>query len=570
MAHPLNQPIAEMLAQLGLLLELSGENAFRTRAYSNAARAVETCDHPLPELAARGQLQSIPGIGPGVAAQIAAFCETGSAPELEQLKASIPPGLVQMLRIPGLGPKKVRAIHLQLGLSTLGELEAACRDGRLGNLSGFGAKSQENILRALDALRQYEGHSRLDEARALAAQLQADLGPLAGRLELAGELRRWLEVVEGIELVACAGDPAKLSAALLHHPLARRALGETAVEVAGALPLTLHLVGEASFAAALLHHTGNQTHLDQLAAHAQAQGLRLDQGGLWRGGEALPCPDEPSLYTALGLQFVPPELREGRGEVEAASRQALPALLQRPDLRGALHVHTTYSDGHHTLAEMARGAMARGYQYLGICDHSRSAAYARGLQVEDLRRQGEEIARLNETLAPFRILAGIESDILAEGELDYEDAVLEGLDLVVVSVHSRFGLKREEMTRRVCRALQHPCAAVLGHATGRLLLEREPYAIDVEAVIETAAAHQVAIELNANPYRLDLDWRYLRQAADLGVPIAINTDAHSVDQFAFDELGVALARKAWLRPAEVLNTRSAAELAAWLQARKGR
>ncbi|MCC7261263.1 MAG: hypothetical protein IT369_01950, partial [Candidatus Latescibacteria bacterium] len=396
MAHPLNQPIAEMLAELALLLDLSGENAVRTRAYSNAARTVETCDQPLPELAARGQLQSVPGIGPGVAALITAFCETGSAPELEQVKAGIPPGLLQMLRIPGLGPKKVRAIHLQLGLSTLGELEAACRDGRLGSLSGFGAKSQENILRALDTLRQYEGHCRLDEAGVIARQLLSDLGPLAGRLELTGQLRRWLEVVAGIELVACTGDPATLSAALQTHPLAKRALGDTAVETAAALPLTLHLVAEPSFAAALLHHTGSQAHLDQLAAHAQAQGLRLDRHGLWRGGETLPCPDEQSLYAALGLQYIPPELREGRGEVEAARRQTLPALVQRADLLGALHVHTTYSDGHHTLEEMARGAMARGYQYLGICDHSRSAAYARGLQVDDLRRQGEEIARLNE------------------------------------------------------------------------------------------------------------------------------------------------------------------------------
>ncbi len=570
MSHPLNQPIADLLAELSLLLELSGENTFRIRAYASAARAVEACDQPLAELAACGQLQSIPGIGPGVAGLITSFCETGAAPELAQLKAGIPPGLVQMLRIPGLGPKKVRAIHLQLGLSTLGELEAACRDGRLSSLSGFGAKSQENILRALDTLNQYQGLFRLDTAADTARQLLADLGPLAQRLELAGSLRRSLEVVDGVDLVACAADPAALSGALQAHPFASRPLGETAIEAADALPVTLHLATESAFAAALLHHTGNAAHLDQLRAHADQQGLRLEAGGLFRGADRVPCTDEQSLYAALGLQYIPPELREGCGEVEAASRFALPALVQRADLLGALHVHSTYSDGHHILGDMARAAMARGYQYLGICDHSRSAAYARGLQIEDLRRQGEEIALLNEQLAPFRILAGVESDILAEGELDYPDEVLESLDLVVVSVHSRFGLKREQMTRRICRALEHPCAAILGHATGRLLLEREPYALDVDAVIETAAANQVAIELNANPYRLDLDWRYLRQAAGLGVPIALNTDAHAVDQFEYDELGVALARKAWLQPAQVLNTRSAADLAAWLAARKQR
>lgn len=569
MAHPLNQPIVELLEELVLLLELSGENSFRIRAYASAARTVEALDHPLADLAARGQLQSIKGIGPGVAALITDFYEQGAAAELEQLKASLPAGLIQMLRIQGLGPKKVRAIHLQLGLSTLEELEAACRDGRLSSLSGFGAKSQENILRSLDQLRKYLGLFRLDEAGQTAQRLCTDLAAL-GHLAVAGSLRRSLEVVDGVELVACTADPAALTQALHIHPLTARPLGPAAVQLAGALPVTLHLVEEHAFAAGLLHHTGSAVHLEQLAVRAQDRGLRLEPAGLFRGVELLPCPDEETLYAALDLQYLPPELREGRGEVEAAARRALPRLVQQRDLQGALHVHTTYSDGHHTLEEMARAAMARGYQYLGICDHSRSAAYARGLQVEELRRQGEEIARLNEQLAPFRLFAGIESDILADGELDYPDEMLESLTFVVVSVHSRFGLKREEMTRRICRALAHPCAAVLGHTTGRLLLEREPYEVDIDAVIEAAAAHQVAIELNANPYRLDLDWRYLRQASDLGVPIALNTDAHAVEQLDYIDLAVALARKAWLQPSQVLNTASTAELAAWFSRRKTR
>lgn len=570
MPHPLNQPIADLLGELGLLLELSGENPFRIRAYAAAARALEALDRPLAELAARGQLQSIQGIGPGLAGLITSFLEQGTAPELEALKATLPPGLIQMLRIQGLGPKKVRAIHLQLGLSTLEELEAACRDGRLSTLSGFGAKSQENILRSLEQLKKYLGLFHLDTAWQAARRLREGLGPLAARLEVTGSLRRSLEVVEGVEFVACAPDPAALCHALHAHPLATKELAATAVQLDNGLPVTLHLVEEHAFAAALLHHTGSPGHLEALAACARERGLRLEPGGLFRGAELLPCPDEESLYAALNLQFIPPELREDRGEVEAATRNALPSLVQRSDLQGALHVHTTYSDGHHTLEEMARAAMARGYSYLGICDHSRSAAYARGLQVDQVRRQGEEIALLNEKLAPFRIFAGIESDILADGALDYEDEVLESLDFVVVSVHSRFNLKREEMTRRICRALEHPCAAVLGHTTGRLLLEREPYEVEVDAVIATAANCQVAIELNANPYRLDLDWRHLRRASDLGVPIALNTDAHAIEQLDYDELGVALARKAWLQPVEVLNTASAAELAAWFTQRKKR
>lgn len=565
MAHPLNQPIVELLEELVLLLELSGENSFRIRAYASAARTVEALDHPLADLAARGHLQSIKGIGPGVAALITAYCEQGASPELQELKASLPPGLIQMLRIQGLGPKKVRAIHLQLGLSTLEDLEAACRDGQLSSLSGFGAKSQENILRSLDQLKNYRNLFRLDEAGQTAQRLCTDLAAL-GHLAIAGSLRRSLEVVDGVELVAWATDPDALKRALHRHALSTTSLGHAAA----ALPVTLHLVEEKAFAAALLHHTGSAAHLQALAGRAAELGLRLEPAGLCRGAELAPCPDEEALYAALDLQFIPPELREGRGEVEAAADGTLPRLVQQSDLQGALHVHTTYSDGHHTLEEMARAAMARGYSYLGICDHSRSAAYARGLQVEDVRRQGQEIARLNETLAPFRIFAGIESDILAEGELDYDDQVLESLDFVVVSVHSRFGLKREEMTRRICRALAHPCAAVLGHLTGRLLLEREPYEVDIDAVIETAAANQAAIELNASPYRLDLDWRYLRQASDLGVPIALNTDAHAVDQLDYAELGVGLARKAWLQPAEVLNTASTAELAAWFSRRKTR
>jgi DNA polymerase (family 10) len=568
--HPLNQPAADLLAELVLLLELSGENPFRIRAYAAAARAIETCDHPLSALAARGQLQSVKGIGPGVAGLIAGFLETGTAPELEALKASLPPGLLQMLRLQGLGPRKVRAIHLQLGISTLEELEAACCEGRLAQLSGFGAKSQENVLRALEQLKKYLGLFHLDTAGQAARTLCADLAPLAVRLEHAGSLRRALEVVEGVELVACAPRSGALLAALRDHPLARSAPAPGRILLAGGLPVTLHLAEEQHFGAALLHHTGSPAHLEELAARAGEGGLRLEPTGLFRGAEALPCPDEETLYAALGLQYIPPELREGRGEVEAAVASSLPTLVQRADLRGALHVHTTYSDGHHTLEEMARAAMARGYSYLGICDHSRSAAYARGLQIEDLRRQGEEIARLNGQLAPFRILAGVESDILADGGLDYPDEVLESLDLVVVSVHSRFNLVREDMTRRICRALEHPCAAILGHATGRLLLEREPYALDVEAVIETAARCGTAIELNANPSRLDLDWRWLRQAADQGVPIALNTDAHAIGQLEYDELGAALARKAWLQPAEVLNAKSAGALVAWLATRRSR
>jgi len=570
MPHPLNQPVADLLAELCLLLELSGGDPFRIRAYGSAARAIEATDQSLAELAAQGRLQSVKGIGPGVAGLIAAFLETGASPELTALKASLPPGLIQMLRVQGLGPKKVRAIHLQLGLDTLEGLEASCRDGRLAQLSGFGAKSQENILRALEQLKKYLGFFHLDTALLAARTLCADLSPLASRLEMAGTLRRGLEVVEGVELVACTPDPETLRQALCHHPLARSAPAPDQILLDGNLPVRLHLAEAPSWGVTLLHHTGNPAHLESLAARAREEGLRLVADGLYRGSEPIPCPDEETLYAALDLQYIPPELREGRGEVETAAAGTLPQLVQRSDLRGALHVHTTYSDGHHTLEEMAKAAMARGYSYLGICDHSRSAAYARGLQIEDLRRQREEIDQLNEKLAPFRILAGIESDILADGALDYEDAVLESLDLVVVSVHSRFNLEREEMTRRLCRALTHPCAAILGHATGRLLLEREPYALDVEALIETAAANQVAIELNANPYRLDLDWRYLRQAADQGVPIALNTDAHHLDQFAYDELGAILARKAGLQPAEVLNTRSAGELISWLAARKRR
>jgi DNA polymerase (family 10) len=568
MPHPLNQPIAELLKELCQWLELSGENPFRIRAYATAARTLEALDRPLAELAARGQLQSIQGIGPGLAGLIASLIETGTAPELEELKSSLPAGLIQMLRIPGLGPKKVRAIHLQLGLDTLEALGAACREGRLAALSGFGAKSQENILRGLEQLQRYLGLFHLDTAWRAAHSLCETLAPLAAQLEVAGSLRRFAEVVDGVELVVCADQPETLLQALRAHPLAQSAPAANQVLLKDKLPATLHLVAKPAFAPGLLHRTGNAAHLEALAARAETQGLRLEASGIFRGNELVPCGGEEAIYAALGLQYIPPELREGRGEVEAAARHALPSLVQRHDLKGALHVHTTYSDGRHTLEEMARAARARGYAYLGICDHSRSAAYARGLQIEDLRRQGEEIARLNEQLAPFRIFAGVESDILAGGELDYPDEVLESLDLVVVSVHSRFNLGREEMTRRLCRALEHPCAAILGHATGRLLLEREPYELDVEAVIETAAAHQVAIELNANPYRLDLDWRYLRQASDKGVPIALNTDAHAIEQLEYDELGAALARKAWLQPSEVLNTKSAAELAGWLAARK--
>ena len=556
---------ADFVEEYATLLELSGASPFRVRAYANAVRALETLTSPLDELLAAGTLTEVKGIGDSVAELVAEFADTGTAQAYEKLRAATPEGLLDMLRVPGLGPRKINAIRKALGIETLDALEQACRAGQLAALKGFGSKTQATILKGVEYIRAHAGHCHADTAHQSAQSLLAALGSHAQRLAVAGELRRARETVQQLDFVLSTTDAEAATAAFVAHPDIAEILAPSVGRLSNGLQANLHVVPDDAFPTALHYYTGSEEHRAALCARAAERGLVLDERGLWRGDERIECADEADLFAALGLAYIPPELRENQGEVEAAADDALPELVTTADIRGMLHMHSTYSDGADSLEAMARAVQERGFEYMGIADHSQTAAYAGGLRVAEVQRQWEEIDRLNEELAPFRIFKGIESDILGDGSLDYDDDLLAQFDFVVVSVHSQFNLSRDAMTARIVRAIEHPAATIVGHPTGRLLLNREGYAVDIDSIIEAAARYGVALEINAHPARLDLDWRHVKKARDHGVQIAVNTDAHSIAGLDHLGYGIGIARKGWLRAADIPNALGREAIAAWFQ-----
>lgn len=556
---------ADFVEEYATLLEISGTSPFRVRAYANAVRALETLPAPLDELLAAGTLTEVKGIGDRVAELVAEFADTGTAQAYEKLRAATPEGLLDMLRVPNLGPRKINAIRQALGVESLSALEQACRAGQLAGIKGFGAKTQATILKGVEYIRAHEGHCRVDTAHRSAQRLLAALTPHARQLAVAGPLRRARETVQQLDFVLSTPDEEAATAAFASHPDVAEVLAPTATRLSCGLQANLHVVPNAAFSAALHHYTGNEEHCAAIRAKAAERGLVLNERGLWRGTERIECADEAALFAALRLAYIPPPLRENRGEVEEAAFHTLPKLVTTADIRGLLHLHSTYSDGADSLAAMACAVRERGFEYMGIADHSQTAAYAGGLSVAQVQHQWEEIDRLNESLAPFRIFKGIESDIRGDGSLDYDDDLLARFDFVVVSVHSQFNLSRDAMTARIVRAIEHPAATIVGHPTGRLLLSREGYAVEIESIIRAAARCGVALEINAHPARLDLDWRHVKKACDHGVQISVNTDAHSVAGLAHLRYGVGIARKGWCRAPDVLNTLSREAIAAWFQ-----
>lgn len=566
-----NKQVAQVLEDIALLLEIQGENQFKIRAYANGARLVAGLDREVADLVAGGELRKLKGVGAALAEKIAELVNTGGLAYYERLKAEVPSGLLELRAVPQLGPKKIRVVHDRLGVSNLGELEYACLENRLVDLPGFGKKTQEALLRGIARLKKNRGRFLLGEALAPARNLLEQLRRIPGvdEASLAGSVRRRREIVRDLDLVLAASSPKEVLDAVCRLP----GLGEVqrfgdekgSGQWEGNFPADIHVVPAAAYPFALLHGTGSAEHREELARHARGLGLSLTDRELCGGGEPISCGSETEVYRELGLAWIPPEMREGLGEIEAASRGELPALVEEKDIRGLLHVHSDYSDGTVPLAGMAEAAQRLGYSYLGIADHSETARYARGLEPDRVRRQHEEIDRLNESLRGFVLLKGVEVEILADGALDYDESLWRSFDFLVASVHSRFRMNREEMTARVVRALENPYVRILGHMTGRLLLARDPYELDVDRVLEAAAARGVSIELNANPHRLDMDWRLLRRAASLGIPISINPDAHSVQGLQDVEFGVAMARKGWLTREQVLNTREVEDLRRWLR-----
>jgi DNA polymerase (family 10) len=568
--------VARVLEQIAAFLELKGENQFRVRAFRSAARAVAGLPGGVDVALRDGSLASAKGIGPATLQIVQELADTGHASLLGELRAQVPVGLVEMLDISGLGVSKVRVIHETLGIDSIPELEAAARDGRLAALPRFGPKTAENVLRGIHFLRQTSGFRLSHHATEEAATLQAALGALPGVLHahVAGDVRRRMEVVADQVIVLVADAPpndifGRIAQVPGVHEFAGQDERRVTLRFAGGSAVQVVVTTTVNAGAVLVQATGSEAHLRLLSEHAAARGFALHGAALWRGSSFVPTPDEATLYGALGLALVPPELREGGDELAAAATATLPRLVEEADIRGFLHCHTNYSDGSNTVAEIAAACRAAGYAYVGITDHSEAAAYAGGLDADDLRRQWDEIDAANERLAGIRVLKGIEADILQDGRVDFEERVLEQLDFVIASVHSRFGLDERAMTARMLAALDNPFVTIIGHPTGRLLLAREPYAVDLDAVIGKAADVGVAMEINADPRRLDLDWRVVQAARGRGGMFSIGADAHGLAGIRNMVSGVGVARKAWLEPDRLLNTRSVEEFLAFARRRRG-
>lgn len=565
--------VADLLEEIGTLLELTGDNPFRCLAYYNASRAIDALPDDLRARVDAGTLTEIKGVGEAIADTITELMTTGHLAYYEQLKAKTPPGLLEMLRVQGLGPKRVKILYDKLRIKNLQELEAACRANQLLKLAGFGAKTQENILKGLAYLAQHQDRHLYPEALQAAQELVAALRrePAIQAIEIGGSLRRKKEIIRDIDLLVASAHPARVMERFTSLPGLERVLahGETksSVILQSGIQCDLRVVTAREFPYALQYFTGSQEHNTAIRGRAKKQGMKLSEYGLFKGARLVPCQDETELFKRLGLAYIEPELREHMGEIAAAEDGRLPRLIERKDLRGVFHVHTRYSDGAATLEEMTKAAIAQGLEYVGFSDHSQSARYANGMSPETVLRQHREIIEVQRKFPNIRIFKGAEVDILNDGRLDYPDSVLQRLDFVIASVHSGFTMSEAAMTKRILKALAHPRVTFLGHPTGRLLLQREPYAVDMDAVLREAAKLNVVVEINANPMRLDLDWRMMQHAKELGVTFSINPDAHRTDGVADVMFGVGIARKGWLERSDVVNTQPAAAITRWLAKR---
>jgi DNA polymerase (family X) len=571
-AHPIDRhDVAEAFRAIAELLEAVGENPFKARAYVNGARAIEQLPGELGDLIVSGELARTKGFGPALVEKATTYWKTGRLPYLEELKARFPPGLLDLQAVPGIGPKKALALNAALGIETLDELEAACREGRVREVAGFGAKTEARVLEGI-------AFARSNQQRRLRSAVEAPAGHLLDlvrrlpgivQAELAGSLRRRRETIGDLDIVAAAeaADAAEALEAFTRLPpvatVVARGENRCSVRLGSRLQADLIVVQPAQFGAALLHFTGSKEFNQALRGRAKAKGLKLSEYGLFDvsdGGERLVrADDEAGVLAELGVPWIPPELREGPGDLELALQDAggaPPRLVELADVRGVLHVHSTWSDGRDALEDMVLAAQERGFEYVGISDHSQTASYANGMTVERVLQQREELDRIQSRVR-IRILKGIESDILGDGSLDYPPEILDGFDFVIASVHSQFRMPKDEMTRRLVAAVSQPRTRILGHPTGRLLLSREGYTFDLDAVLAACRAHGTAIEINAWPNRLDLDWRDARRLPEAGVLACLNPDAHRTTELDFVRYGVEMARKARLGPEHVLNTRPA-------------
>jgi len=561
--------ITDILEEIAVLLELKGENTFKARAYTNGARVLDQFDGDLAQLVAEKRLGELPGLGDALQQKITELVTTGRLAYYETLRASVPEGLLTMMDIPALGPKKIKVLHEKLAISSVAELEAACQAHRVRELTGFGAKTEEKILAGIAQSRDYAHLTRYGEAWAQADEIREALRDHEAVLQLsiAGSLRRGREIVKDLDFVASSREPKEVMDYFISLPCVKTVTNhgttKSSVVLDSGISADLRVVGDKEFPYALHHFTGSKEHNVAMRQRAIAQGKKLSEWGLFEiaagkktedEGKLIPCRNEDDLFNALGLQYIPPELRENAGEIELAEKGEIPRLVEWTQLRGTFHCHTNWSDGRNTLVEMAGEARELGLDYLGIADHSKSSFQANGLNEERLGEQIAMIATLNSQIEDFHVFAGSEVDILKDGRLDFSDDVLAKLDYVVASVHNSMNQDEDEMTARVIRAMENEYVTMLGHATGRLLLQREAYKINLEKIIDCAARTGTWIELNCSSYRMELDWRWWRRARDKGVKCVINPDAHRIAQFGMLRHGVTMARKGWLRRQDVVNT----------------
>jgi len=564
---------AKALEEIAVLLELTGANSFKTRAYTNAARALERVTGDLDALIESGELKQVKGIGKSIFEKIIELAETGHSAYIDELHANVPDGLLEILHIPGFGPKRTRIVNQKLGITTIDELQQACEQERLRELEGFGEKIEENVLEGIQFIKRHRGRILYWEAWPEACVLLERIRSCAEtvRAELAGSIRRGKETVKDVDIVAAVTDSGPVMEAFTtaDDVAATIAKGETksSIVLHSGLAADLRTVTPEQFPYALHHFTGSADHNVAMRGRAQQKfGIKINEYGLFKSDKLIPVEGEEGFFRELGLAYIEPELRENTGEIEAAETDSLPRLVTKKDIKGVIHVHTTASDGHDSLEDMIDGAIASGYEYIGINDHSQAAAYAGGLSEDELLAQIRQIDELNSKLDNFRILKSVECDILADGDLDYSPKVLERLDYVIISVHSNFNQTRERMTRRIINAIKSPHASILGHPTGALLLQRKSYELDLDEIIRVAAVENVALELNAGPNRLDLDWPHCKAAKEAGTAVVIGVDAHSVASMEWMDLGISIARKGWLEPENILNCLNAEKFLKFFQA----
>ena len=573
--------IVAILEDIAVLLELKGENPFKIRAYSTGARVLETMEADLGDLIEAGELSAVKGIGSALVEKIETLYATGELAYYTELRASVAPGLIEMLDIPGLGGKKVKKLHDALAVESIDALKAACESGEVAALKGFGKKSAEKILTGIANRAAYAKRHHWWAAAEVAAPILEGLRtlPQVERAEVAGSLRRLRETVGDLDFIVASADSQPVMDWFVTQPAVAEVTAhgatKSSVRFEGGMQADLRVVPAAQFAFALHHFTGSKDHNVAMRQRALARGYSLSEWGVKSESDGdselvdMGITSEKGLFEFLGLAEIPPELREGLGELEAAEAGKLPTLVTSSDIRGVFHNHTTASDGRASIEEMATAAEALGWDYLGLADHSKASYQANGLDDARVLRMIESIRAFNESGAsPVHVFSGIECDILPDGSLDLEDSTLAALDYTVMSVHSSFSQSEAEMTARVIRAIEHPATTMLGHPTGRILLRREPYKIDLQKVIDAAIANRVIIEINANPRRLDMDWRLWRRAAERGLMCSINPDAHSTDGLSHFAAGVNIARKGWLEKGQVLNSRDCAGVLRWFRERK--